>query len=500
MIRSIVRNAAQLTGKEEVIVLPVFEGETKLTGMAKKLDILCRSAVSKTIDAKHFEPKRGSTAFISVQQAKAPDYVLLVGMGKRKKLDAETAAIAGGAASRVLKAKKFATAHFLLQDALEDSHFAGLLDSFLKGVLLAQYSFAIKAAAPKSTGVRKVVVMSDDRSIGAAITRARVVADHAAVVRDLVNEPANTMTPKKIAEEARTLCKETGVECKVLGKRDIERMGMGAVMAVAQGSAEDPQFIVMHYNKGAADRDNVTRVALVGKGVSFDTGGISIKPWMNMNEMKGDMGGAAVVISSIAAAARLKLPVEIIALVPCVENMPSGTAFRPGDVITTYAGKTIEIISTDAEGRLILSDALTYSLEFEPDVIVDYATLTGAVVIALGTRIAGVMGNDDEYIAEIIAAGKEVGEPVWELPLDEVFSEGVRGDISDYKNYSGRDGSTITAAALLGEFVGDTPWMHVDIAGTFWSEGGRVPYHTKGATGYGVDLTLRLLERIASGD
>jgi leucyl aminopeptidase len=204
-------------------------------------------------------------------------------------------------------------------------------------------------------------------------------------------------------------------------------------------------------------------------------------------------------MSSIAAAARLKIPVEIVALIPCVENMPSGTAFRPGDIITTYSGKTIEIISTDAEGRLILSDALTYSLEFEPDVVVDYATLTGAVVIALGTRIAGVMGNEDAYMADMIEAGKAAGEPVWELPLDKAFSASVRGDISDYKNYSGRDGSTSTAAALLGEFVGKTPWVHVDIAGTFWSETGKVPYHTKGATGYGVDLTLRFLERVAGG-
>ena len=192
---------------------------------------------------------------------------------------------------------------------------------------------------------------------------------------------------------SRRLAGKHGLRCRVLVKNDIAKLGMGAVLAVAQGSNEDPRFIVMHYNKGAAKREGVPRVCLVGKGVSFDTGGISIKPWMNMNEMKGDMGGAAVVMNSVAAAARLKMPIEIVALMPCVENMPSGAAFRPGDVITTYSGKTIEIISTDAEGRLILSDALTYSLEFEPDVVVDYATLTGAVVIALGTRIAGVMGS-----------------------------------------------------------------------------------------------------------
>ena len=216
-----------------------------------------------------------------------------------------------------------------------------------------------------------------------------------------------------------------------------------------------------------------------------------------MNEMKGDMAGGAVVACSIAAAAKLKLPVEIVGLIPCVENLLDGRSFRPGDIITTYSGKTIEILSTDAEGRVILADALAYAGEFSPDVIIDYATLTGAVVVALGTRIAGIMGNSQSNMDLLLRAGEQSGEPVWQLPLDRRFSEMVKGDISDYKNYSGRDGSSITAAALLGEFVDGTPWVHVDIAGTFWSESGAVPYHTKGATGYGVDLTLRYLERVA---
>jgi leucyl aminopeptidase len=217
-----------------------------------------------------------------------------------------------------------------------------------------------------------------------------------------------------------------------------------------------------------------------------------------MNEMKGDMAGAAVVLSTICAAAKIGLPIEIIGMMPCVENMPDGIAIKPGDVITTYSGKTIEIISTDAEGRLILSDALAYANEYKPDVIVDLATLTGAVLIALGTRIAGAIGNSQDEIDRLLAAGRATGEPAWQLPLDDTFKDMIKGDISDYKNFSGRDGSTITAAALLGEFVGTTPWVHLDIAGAFWAQSPKVPYHSKGATGFGVDLMIAYLESLIS--
>jgi leucyl aminopeptidase len=213
--------------------------------------------------------------------------------------------------------------------------------------------------------------------------------------------------------------------------------------------------------------------------------------------MEGDMAGAAVVMEATAAAARLELPVRIVTVIPAVENMPSGSAVKPGDIITTYAGKTIEVLSTDAEGRLILSDAISYARKhYKPDVLVDFATLTGSVLIALGTRIAGVMGNTQTYIDQLIAAGKRAGEPVWQLPLDDHFYKAVEGDITDYKNYSGRNGSTITAAALLGKFAGKKPWIHVDIAGTFWNEGGP-SYCSKGATGFGLDLSLKFFELMA---
>jgi leucyl aminopeptidase len=242
--------------------------------------------------------------------------------------------------------------------------------------------------------------------------------------------------------------------------------------------------------------DATASVAFVGKGIVFDSGGLSLKPAAMMEAMKTDMAGAATVYGAMQAIAELSLPVRVLGVAPLSENMTGGSAQRPGDVFTAYRGTTVEVLNTDAEGRLILSDALAYATEHKPDVIIDLATLTGAVIIALGTRIAGAMGNSQEEIDRLIAAGRSTGEPAWQLPLDDAFKEAVKGDISDYKNFSGRDGSTITAAALLGEFVGKTPWVHVDIAGTFWAQSPKVAYHSKGATGFGVDLMIAYLESL----
>jgi len=493
MIRTIVRQAAKFTGNEDVIVVPLFKGEARLAGSAKKLDVLCRSAVGDALKGGHFKAAAGETLLLGLSVPKGPAHVLLLGLGERKDFDPEQSADAGGAASKLLKRHQFSSAHVLFHDGIENI-VDDYLHSFIKGFSLAQYGFAIKAKKDKSKRIGKLIIMTDAKSAAETIKRCKVVVEYTEQVRDLVNQPANELTPARMADIARSLARDTGVTCRVLKPKDITRLGMGAVMDVGKGSHHEPRFIEMHYNKG---KSKLPRICLVGKAVTFDSGGISIKPWSNMNEMKGDMAGGAVVVSAIAAAAKLKLPVQIVGLIPCVENLLDGRSFRPGDIVTTYSGKTIEILSTDAEGRLILSDALAYAGEFKPDVILDYATLTGAVVIALGTRIAGIMGNSQTDMDHLRQAGEQAGEPVWQLPLDRRFSAMVRGDISDYKNYSGRDGSSITAAALLGEFVGKTPWVHIDIAGTFWSDGGSAPYHSKGATGYGVDLTLRYLESVA---
>jgi leucyl aminopeptidase len=371
--------------------------------------------------------------------------------------------------------------------------------AFVKGLSLAQYRYAIPNLSAESPSLTKLVVLSKSRQrdLSASTRRGLVAAEYTARARDLVNAPANLLTPAALAETARRIAREHGLTCRVMGPGEIRKRKMGAILGVARGSREEPRFIVLEYNRA---RKRLPLVCLVGKGVTFDSGGLSLKPWERMNEMKGDMAGAAVVINAVAAAERLRLPLRIAAVVPALENMPDGAASRPGDVVTTYAGKTVEILSTDAEGRLVLADGITYVRKhYRPAVVVDFATLTGAVMIALGTRIAAVLGNDQSFVARMIAAGERAGEPVWQLPLDQRFYDSVKGDITDFKNYSGRNGGAITAAALLGKFAGSDPWVHVDIAGTFWNDGSGPLYQAKGATGYGVDLALRFLEDIASG-
>jgi leucyl aminopeptidase len=500
MITNIVKRAVQFTGKEDVVVLPIFRGSRELHGPGKKLDVLCRSALSAYIRKSRFSPDSGETALVGFDFPKAPRHVLLLGLGEPGSATPERLAAAAGSASKAVRTRRFRSCHVVVDPLIELDGNDAALRAFLKGFLLAQYSFSLKTAREAPAGPRRVVVLTDNAKKAVdAMRTTRTVAEQICYARDLVNRPAGDLTPRGMADEAKKLARDNGLECRVMGRREMEKLGMGAVLGVAQGSRHEPYFIELHYGRGTAGRDRRPKVCLVGKGVTFDSGGISIKPWQNMNEMKGDMAGGAIVMAVMAAASRLRLPVEIVGLIPCVENMPDGTAFRPGDVVVTHTGKTIEVISTDAEGRLILADALGYSLRFKPDVIIDAATLTGSVSIALGTRIAGVLGNDQRIVDLIIAAGRAAGEPVWQLPLDESFTEMVKGDISDYKNFAGKDGSTITAAALLGEFVGGTPWVHIDIAGTSWTQDAKIPYQVKGATGYGVDLLARFLALLTGG-
>lgn len=495
MLKTITVKNERITGSEDVVVVPLYKGARTLDGVAARLDRTCRSALSEQLKAKRFRGELGETSLVRVTGARAPEHVMLLGLGEKGKMDAERAAHAGGAASSALGKARFKAASVLLADVVDEDS-TRFVRAMAKGIALAQYRFGVKEKPTEPGPLRKVSFLGGPRAMVSKESKAGlVIAEHAAMLRDLVNTPADTITPSELARRARALCKDAGMKCTVLSRAAMEREGMGALLAVARGSAQEPKLIAMHYN---ASRDDLPTVCLVGKGVTFDTGGISIKPWSGMHEMKGDMAGGGLVIAAVAAAARLQLPVQVIGVIPTVENMPDGTAFRPGDIVRTYSGKTIEVFTTDAEGRLILSDALTWVRKnYQPEVIVDFATLTGAVLIALGTRIAGIMGNSQEHIDALLEAGLEAGEPVWQLPLDDHFYEMIKGDISDYKNYGGRNAGTITAAALLGKFVEDAPWVHVDIAGTFWNDGSGPPYQSKGATGYGVDLAIAFLEKLA---
>ncbi|HJM59903.1 MAG TPA: leucyl aminopeptidase, partial [Alphaproteobacteria bacterium] len=325
----------------------------------------------------------------------------------------------------------------------------------------------------------------------AAFKLAEALAEGVALTRDLVSEPANVLTPPVYAKEIRQLSRD-GIDVEVLNEARLKRMGMGAIVGVAQGSQYGAHIVVMRWN-GAGARGNKAPVAFVGKGVTFDTGGISIKPSAGMEDMKWDMGGSAVVVGLMRALARRKAKVNAVGVVGLVENMPSGTAQRPGDVVSSYSGQTIEILNTDAEGRLVLADALWYTQSrFKPRFMVDLATLTGAIIVSLGNYQAGLFANDEKLSRRLVAAGKAVAEPVWPMPMDDHYDKLIKSDIADMKNIGGRGGGSVSAAKFLERFVNKVPWAHLDIAGVTWTKEGSelVP---KGGTGFGVRLLDRLV-------
>jgi leucyl aminopeptidase len=320
----------------------------------------------------------------------------------------------------------------------------------------------------------------------------RAIADGMRTVRDLGNAPANVITPTRLAERAEEVAKAVGIKCTVYDRKEIERMKMGGLLAVNRGSAEEPRFIVMEYTPRKAKK----HVTLVGKGITFDSGGISIKPAEKMEEMKFDMCGAAAVIGTMEAAAKLAIPVRITGVIPSTENLPSGSAYKPGDIVTMMSGKTVEIVNTDAEGRMILGDALHYASQLKPDHLLDYATLTGACVVALASEAAGLFSNDDDLARKLIECGERVGERLWRLPEWDDYKDLIRSDWADMKNSGGRWGGAITAALFLKEFVNCPSWAHLDIAGTAYAEH-ETARESRGATGAGVRVTVAFLQSLS---
>jgi leucyl aminopeptidase len=314
------------------------------------------------------------------------------------------------------------------------------------------------------------------------------VAEATNAARDLVNEPGNTHTPTELARRARAMTRGARIRCRVLGPRELRRLGARALLAVARGSQEPPRLIILEYRGG---RRRGPHLGLVGKGITFDSGGISIKPAENMEAMKGDMAGAAAVLAATRAIALLHLPIHVTAIIPATENLPSGTALKPGDIIRAMSGKTIEVINTDAEGRLVLADALHYARARKASHLVDVATLTGACVVALGTVNSGAFTNNQALLDTVVAAGKTAGERIWPLPMDAEYDELIKSDIAEIKNTGGRKGGAITGAKFLQNFVGDTPWVHLDIAGTFETDKEK-GYLAKGGTGVMVRTLVNL--------
>jgi leucyl aminopeptidase len=420
--------------------------------------------------------------------------ILLLGLGKRGALTTtrlrEAAAVAAQFA-RELKVERFA---FELPTA-EGLALAEVAQALVEGSLLGLYRFQqykTDLVADDLHAIDEFVLVTslqdDSVAHGAAIGEA--VARGVMLARDLANGPGNDITPAALGDAAQALGERARLDVTVLGLEQLKAQNFGGLLAVAQGSQHEPRFIILEHGAHLPDAPTV---CLVGKGITFDTGGISIKPAENMDNMKMDMGGAAAVFGAMQVVGELNLPLHVVGLISAAENMPSATAYKPGDIVKTLSGKTIEVLNTDAEGRIVLADALFYAQRYQPAGIIDLATLTGAIMVALGQHAIGVMSNDDGLCDRVVRAGEASGERAWRLPLWEPYREMVKSDIADVKNSAGRYGGAITAAAFLANFVGDFPWVHMDIAGTAWRDNSTIPYAPKGATGVGVRLLVHML-------
>ena len=418
--------------------------------------------------------------------------VLVVGLGERDELDAERLRVAAALAAKEAARLEVASIAWALPEGGDP---AALAEALVTGTILASYRFdRFKSGDGDDSPELQALTLAGPAEAEQAAEIARVAAEAQNRARDLQSTPANVATPTFLAERAEEIAAaHDALSVEVLGRPELEEKGMGGLLAVSQGGPQEPKLIVLRYSGGGSGGT----LGLVGKGVTFDTGGISLKPGAGMPDMKMDMSGAAAVLEAVAAIAELELSLDLVAVVPSTENMPSGTAIKPGDVITQYDGTTVEVNNTDAEGRLILADALAYAIELGAERVVDLATLTGAVTIALGSTYAAVIANDDALAGEVGEAGERSGELVWRLPLHPEYKELMKGKFADLSNLaSKRKAGTITAGSFLEEFVGETPWAHVDIAGTAWDVGR--PYVGNGASGFGVRLLVELARHSAS--
>lgn len=479
----------------EALVLTHCEGEALAEQDAARLDRALGGLLREVLRSKEFEGKANEVALLHTQGKVPAKRIILVGLGKQKDLGLDQIRQAlGYAAKRVRQAKAGSFSVALPSVIPGGASLVDVAQAMAEGAILGSYQFNVYRSEPTNKDVTAMSVLTPQKShlsgLGEGIRRGVATAEATVFVRDLCNHPSNVMTPTKVAQEAKAIAKDTGVSIKILEQKEMEALGMGALLGVAKGSHEPPKFIILHY-RGAKKKDD-RPVVLVGKTITFDTGGISLKPAENMEQMKADMTGGAEVLATIRAAARLKLPLNLISILPVAENMPGGRAMRPGDVVKTLSGKTVEVQNTDAEGRLILSDGLAYATRFKPAALIDIATLTGACVVALGQFAIGMFGTDTKLKESMRQAGLRAGERVWEMPLWDDYFEQLRSDVADMRNIGGRGGGMITAALFLSKFVGDSPWVHLDIASTDWSERERA-YIPKGPTGIGTRLLIQYL-------
>lgn len=480
----------------DALVVPVYEGEQPEIGALSEIDKRTGGIVTSLIETGEFTGKSTESAYIHNPGDIKAKRLLLMGVGKQDEVNADTVRKVAGAATRLLRGKKTRRFAFLRRSQLP---LGEAVQAAVEGALFSLFEPDKYHTSDKTESHLEEMILAttegDTEELRRAIERGRIIAEAANFGREVVNEPSNFMTPTELARRAQETAEKYGLGIDVLDEARMKELGMGALLGVSQGSAEPARLIVLSYLPNADAKETV---AIVGKGITFDTGGISLKPADGMEKMKYDMAGGATTIAAMRAIAQLKPSINVIGIVAACENMPGGRAQRPGDVVRSMAGKTIEVINTDAEGRLVLADALAYALKLGATRIVDMATLTGAVSIALGDVNVAIMGNNQEWIDEIIAAGKRTGEKFWQLPLDREYREQIKSEIADIKNIGGRKAGTITAAWFLREFVGEVPWAHLDIAGTAWNETAK-PHLAVGPSGVCVRTLVSLVEKMAQG-
>ncbi|WP_374383310.1 leucyl aminopeptidase [Dongia sp.] len=478
-------------------IVGVMEGR-KLTAAATQAEKATKGAISRSLNASRFKGGHDEQLLILAPQGLEVSRLILAGLGNPAKLDGFAVEAIGGRLIAALNGAGEREATIAVEALagcpLNEAEIAARLAT---GARLRAYRFdkyrTKEKPEHKPTLKKLTITLGDPNAAKKAFDPLDKIADSVMMTRNLVSEPANVIYPATLAKEAATLA-ELGVKIEVLGEKEMKKLGMGALLGVGQGSERESQLVTMQWN-GASD-SKAKPICFVGKGVTFDTGGISIKPAAGMEDMKWDMGGSGVVIGLMRALAARKAKVNAVGVIGLVENMPSGTAQRPGDIVTSMSGQTIEVLNTDAEGRLVLADALWYAQEnFRPKAIVDLATLTGAIMVALGTDHAGLFSNDDTLSDQLVAAGKATGELLWRMPLAPSYDRLIDSPAADMKNIGGRYGGSITAAQFLQRFIQKgTPWAHLDIAGVTWSEKDK-PTTPKGATAFGVRLLEQLVAR-----
>ncbi|MCP2506192.1 MAG: leucyl aminopeptidase [Nitrosopumilus sp.] len=480
--------------KTELLCGFVLEDSNKVLGLPK-FDTKISSSINQSI--KDMNGKLGKLTIIPIPGNKRAQRILLAGIGKKENLTNDTIRFVSGKIAqkaRELKLKEFSI--IVPPTFVWDSISA--VSQIIEGAKISLYKFDKFKAEKSDKSPDLTIIISKSNEGSKAIKIAETISEGVMFAKNIANLPPNECTPTTLANFAKDISKKNKMKCTVISQPELKKKGFGGITAVGKGSKNEPKLITIEHNHGPK---NQKPIVLVGKAVTFDTGGISLKPGQGMDEMKFDKCGGCTVLGIMKSVSELKLPINVVGIIPSVENMPGGEAYRPGDIIKLYNGKTAEILNTDAEGRLILADALAYGeKQYAPKAIIDFATLTGACIVALGNNVAAIVSNDKQLTKEITNSSKTTTEEIWELPLTQDYMDMIKSDVADIKNVGiGRAAGTITAAAFLKSAIKDTPWVHFDIAGVAWTQGAATkqkPYNPKGATGFGVRLILDYLQKL----